>query len=112
MGNAASLFGFVLFAVVASLLLLGALRQVNEWEVGLKFTLGRLTGKVGPGLNVVVPAIQRLVRVDTRIRNRDLPQQQVITADNVTASIDAVIYFKVVDAERATLNVENFELAV
>src|SRR6185369_4163348 len=65
-----------------------------------------------PGLSFVVPRLQKLVRIDTRVRNRDLPQQAVITADNVTAWIDAVIYFKVIDVERATLNVQDYENAV
>jgi regulator of protease activity HflC (stomatin/prohibitin superfamily) len=91
---------------------LRSVRQVNQWEVGLKFTLGKFTGHVAPGLSTVLPIFQRLIRVDTRIRNRDLPRQVVITRDNVTAAIDAVVYYKVVDAEKAALNVENFELAV
>jgi regulator of protease activity HflC (stomatin/prohibitin superfamily) len=80
--------------------------------VALRFTLGKLSGRLEPGLSIVLPGVQRLVRVDTRVRNRDLPYQQVITQDNVTASIDAVIYYKVVDVEKAVLNVENFEAAV
>jgi regulator of protease activity HflC (stomatin/prohibitin superfamily) len=99
-------------AFASAVLLLRSIRQVNQWEVALRFTLGKLSGRVEPGLCVVVPGIQRLMRVDTRIRNRDLPYQQVITQDNVTASIDAVIYYKVVDVEKAVLNVENFEAAV
>ena len=85
---------------------------MNQWEVALKFTLGKLSGRLEPGLQLVFPGLQKMVRIDTRIRNRDLPYQQVITQDNVTASIDAVIYYKVVDAERAILNVENYETAV
>lgn len=99
-------------ALGAALVALRCLRQVNQWETGLKFTLGRLTGKITPGINFVVPGVQQLVRIDMRVRNRDLPQQSVITADNVTAWIDAVIYFKVIDAEKATLNVQNYENAV
>jgi regulator of protease activity HflC (stomatin/prohibitin superfamily) len=99
-------------AVVAAIYLLRSIRQVNQWEVALRFTLGKLSGRLDPGLRLVLPGLQRLVRVDTRIRNRDLPYQQVITQDNVTASIDAVIYYKVVDVEKAVLNVENFEGAV
>jgi len=91
---------------------LGSLRQVNQWETALKFTLGRFSGRAGPGLNFVLPGLQKMMRVDMRVRNRDLPQQAVITADNVTAWIDAVIYFKVVDAEKATLNVQDYEHAV
>jgi regulator of protease activity HflC (stomatin/prohibitin superfamily) len=106
--------------VVAALPLLGAagmlalrsLRQINQWEVGLKFTLGKYTGRMEPGLNMVFPVFQKILRIDTRIRNRDLPSQAVITRDNVTASIDAVVYYKVVDPEKAALSVENFELAV
>jgi hypothetical protein len=65
-----------------------------------------------PGLRVVFPLFQRIVKMDNRVRNRDLPRQMVITRDNVTAAIDAVVYYKVVDAEKAALNVENYELAV
>jgi regulator of protease activity HflC (stomatin/prohibitin superfamily) len=97
---------------VASVFFLRSVRQVNQWETALKFTLGKYSGKMTPGLNVVFPGVQQMVRVDTRVRNRDLPQQAVITADNVTAWIDAVIYYKVIDAEKATLNVENYDLAV
>jgi regulator of protease activity HflC (stomatin/prohibitin superfamily) len=99
-------------ALIAAIYLLRSIRQVNQWEVALRFTLGKLSGRVEPGLRLVWPGIQRLMRVDSRIRNRDLPLQQVITQDNVTASIDAVIYYKVVDVEKAVLNVENFEAAV
>ena len=108
-------FPFVLAfpaALAMGIYALRSIRQVNQWETGLKFTLGKLTGRADPGLNVVLPGLQRLVRIDTRIRNRDLPYQQVITRDNVTAAIDAVIYYKVVDPEKAVLNVENFETAV
>lgn len=107
--------GFVVLAAVGLIgMIIGArsVRQINQWETGLKFTLGKFTGRAGPGLNLVIPGVQRLVRIDTRVRNRDLPQQAVITADNVTAWIDAVIYFKVVDAEKATLNVQDYEHAV
>lgn len=108
-------FPFVLAipaAAVALLYALRSIRQVNQWETALRFTLGKLTGRMEPGLRLVLPGFQRMVRVDTRIRNRDLPYQQVITRDNVTASVDAVIYYKVVDVEKAILNVENFEGAV
>jgi regulator of protease activity HflC (stomatin/prohibitin superfamily) len=99
-------------AIVAVIYFLRSIRQVNQWETALRFTLGKLSGRVDPGLTIVLPGFQRLVRIDTRIRNRDLPYQQVITQDNVTASIDAVIYYKVVDPQKAVLNVENFEAAV
>lgn len=104
-------FGLPLLALVV-LYLLRSLRQIDQWEAGLKFTLGRYSGRLDPGLHVVFPIFQKLIRIDTRTRNRDLPQQMVITRDNVTAMIDAVVYYKVVDPERAALNVENFELAI
>jgi regulator of protease activity HflC (stomatin/prohibitin superfamily) len=93
-------------------LLAASVKQINEWEVGLKFTLGRLSGRMEPGLRLIFPVAQRFARIDKRIRNRDLPRQVVITGDNVTALIDAVVYFKVVDPQKAVLNVENYELAV
>ena len=99
-------------ALIATTYFLRSIRQINQWEVALRFTLGKLGGRLDPGLRLVLPGVQRLVRVDTRIRNRDLTSQQVITKDNVTATIDAVIYYKVVDVEKAVLNVENFEAAV
>ena len=105
-----SILVFVL--LFASITAMRSVRQVNQWETGLKFTLGKFTGLAAPGLNIVIPGVQRLLKIDTRVRNRDLPQQAVITADNVTAWIDAVIYFKVVDVERATLNVQDYENAV
>lgn len=107
-----SLIVMAALAVIGGSLISRSIRQVNQWEVGLKFTLGKFTGRLGPGLNLVIPGLQRMIRVDTRVRNRDLPQQSVITADNVTAWIDAVIYYKVVDAEKATLNVQDYEHAI
>ncbi len=104
-----ALLPFLIFLLV---FISRSLRQVYQWEVALRFTRGRFTGKLQPGLNFVFPLFQRVIRVDTRIRNRDLPPQQVITADNVTALIDAVVYYKVVDAEKATLNVQDFDAAV
>jgi regulator of protease activity HflC (stomatin/prohibitin superfamily) len=95
-----------------AMFLLRSIRQIDQWEVALKFTLGKFAGRMEPGLAMVMPIFQKMVRIDTRIRNRDLPRQMVITRDNVTAAIDAVVYYKVIDPEKAALNVENFELAV
>lgn len=100
------------FVVAAISVLARGIRQVNQWETALKFTMGKFAGTVEPGLTFVVPAFQRMLKIDTRIRNRDLPRQMVITRDNVTAMIDAVVYFKVVDPVKAALNVQDFELAV
>jgi regulator of protease activity HflC (stomatin/prohibitin superfamily) len=91
---------------------LSGLRQINQWEVAVRFTLGRLGAKLGPGPTLYLPGIQSLRRIDMRTRNRDLLRQMVITRDNVTTMIDAVVYFRVTDPEKATLAVENYEAAV
>jgi regulator of protease activity HflC (stomatin/prohibitin superfamily) len=104
---------FILAAVVLLVLLaLLSIKQVNQWETALKFTLGRFAGRAEPGLTLVVPFFQEMKRVDMRTRNRDLLRQMVITRDNVTTMIDAVVYYRVVDGEKATLQVENYEAAV
>jgi regulator of protease activity HflC (stomatin/prohibitin superfamily) len=103
------------FAIALGLLLLYMLlgvKQINQWEVGLKFTLGKFTGRASPGLTLILPFVQALRRVDTRTRNRDLLRQMVITRDNVTTMVDAVVYYRVTDPEKATLAVENYEAAV
>jgi regulator of protease activity HflC (stomatin/prohibitin superfamily) len=96
----------------AALYLLSGLRQINQWEAALRFTLGKLTGRVSPGVTLFLPGIQELRRIDTRMKNRDLLQQMVITRDNVTTMVDAVVYYRVVDPEKATLAVENYETAM
>ncbi|WP_437481464.1 SPFH domain-containing protein [Sorangium sp. So ce1014] len=101
-----------LLAAFAVFYLLSGLRQINQWEVALRFTLGKLTGRVTPGITLYLPGIQELRRIDTRMKNRDLLQQMVITRDNVTTMVDAVVYYRVVDPERATLAVENYETAM
>ena len=98
-------------AFAVAYLLLG-LRQINQWETALRFTLGRFSGRVSPGLTLFFPGIQQLRRIDTRTKNRDLLRQMVITRDNVTTMVDAVVYYRVVDPEKATLAVENYETAV
>jgi regulator of protease activity HflC (stomatin/prohibitin superfamily) len=104
----------VLFALCAAAVayLLSGLRQINQWETALRFTLGRYKGRLQPGLTLFLPGIQQLRRIDTRTKNRDLLRQMVITRDNVTTMVDAVVYYRVVDPEKATLAVENYEAAV
>ena len=104
----------IVLAVAALLLVyaLAGLRQIQQWEVAMLFTFGRFKGKRGAGLYHYWPGIQRILRIDTRTRNRNLPQQMVITRDNVTTRIDAVVYYRVVDPERAALAVEDFEAAM
>lgn len=108
-GALAALFPF---AIMLLALLSRSVRQINQWEVGLKFSLGKFVGRMEPGLHLMIPLITSMMRIDTRIRNRDLPAQMVITSDSVTVMIDAVVYYRVVDPEKAALNVENYELAI
>lgn len=104
----------LMFPVFVALVVLGlaSLRRIHQWEVALRFTFGRYTGKLEPGLRVVIPVLHGIRRVDLRVRNRDVPRQMVITRDNVTTTIDAVVYFRVTNPDRAVLEVEDYETAV
>ena len=105
----------VLLAIVAVLgisTVTSAIKVVNEYERGVKFTFGKFTEVMPPGLGVVVPFVQTWERVDMRVKAVDVPQQESITRDNVTVSINAVIYYKVRNAERAIIEVERYNYAV
>lgn len=93
-------------------LILSFLREVKHYERGVILTMGKHTGTRGAGWSVVVPVFQRMIKVDMRVKAVDVPDQKVITKDNVSASINAVIYYKVSDAAKAVLEVENFYHAV
>ncbi len=104
---------FILVVIVAIvliviLLLLSAIRVVQQYERGVIFVLGRLIGAKGPGLFLVPPFISRMMRVDLRIVTLNVPPQEVITRDNVTIKVTAVLYFYVVDPVAAVVNVMNF----
>ena len=99
-----------IFAVVV--LLLSFLREVKQYERGVVLTMGKFTGIRNPGWSIIVPIFQSMEKVDMRIKAVDVPDQKVITKDNVSASINAVIYYKVSDAAKAVLEVENFRYAV
>ena len=86
----------------------GLIRQVNQYERGILFVMGKYSKMLGPGWHVVIPILNSLKKVDTRTKTVDLPEQEGITADNVSTSISAVLYFKVDDASKAILEVENF----
>ncbi len=94
--------------VILILLLLSAIRIVQQYERGVIFVLGRLIGAKGPGLFLVPPFITRMIKVDLRIVTLTVPPQEVITRDNVTIKVTAVIYFYVVDPAHAVVNVMNF----
>lgn len=92
-------------AVILIFILLSAIRILNEYERGVTFTLGRYTGTKGPGLIIVIPIIQRIVKVDLRTIVLDVPTQDVISRDNVSVKVNAVVYFRVVDPARAIIQV-------
>ena len=91
--------------------LVSAIRVLREYERGVIFLLGRFYRVKGPGLIIVIPLIQQMVRVDLRTIVMDVPSQDVISKDNVSVKVNAVIYFRVVDPQRAIIQVENFDMA-
>jgi len=95
-------------AVIIIFFLAVAIRILREYERGVVFTLGRFTGIKGPGLIIIIPFVQQMVRVDQRTLVLDVPTQDVISHDNVSVKVNAVIYFRVVDAARAVIQVENY----
>jgi regulator of protease activity HflC (stomatin/prohibitin superfamily) len=97
-------FGIVVVVLVA-LLLFSSIRVLNEYERGVAFTLGRFTGIKGPGLILLWPIIQRMIKVDLRMIVLDVPKQDVILRDNVSVKVNAVVYFRVVDPGRAIIQV-------
>lgn len=98
----------IYIVVLLILILAYAIRILREYERGVIFTLGRFTGVKGPGLILLIPFIQRMVRVDLRTIVLDVPSQDVISHDNVSVHVNAVVYFRVVDPEKAIIQVENF----
>ena len=103
---------FWLVLVVAIVVLLAyALRILREYERGVVFQLGRFWKVKGPGLIIVIPGIQQMVRVDLRTVTMDVPSQDVISRDNVSVKVNAVVYFRVVDPEKAIIQVENYLIA-
>ncbi|PIU18679.1 MAG: hypothetical protein COT18_10000 [Elusimicrobia bacterium CG08_land_8_20_14_0_20_59_10] len=98
----------IIFAVI---ILFSSIKVLNEYERGVTLTLGRFTGVKGPGLIILIPGIQQIFRVSTRVVVMDVPPQDVITRDNISVKVNAVIYFRVVNPQSAILNVENFMYA-
>jgi regulator of protease activity HflC (stomatin/prohibitin superfamily) len=103
-----SWFFYFLIAVVVIVLLSAAIKIVQEYERGGVFRLGRWVGLRGPGLVLIIPFIERMRKVDLRVITMDVPQQECITVDNVTVRVDAVIYFRVVEATDAILKVLDY----
>ena len=101
----------VFIIIVAAVVLLSSIRVVNQYERGVVLTLGKFTGVREPGLRLVVPVIQQMTKVDMRTMPIDVPHQEVITRDNVTATVDAVVYFRVVNPEKSVLQNTNYILS-
>jgi regulator of protease activity HflC (stomatin/prohibitin superfamily) len=99
---------YIVIAVLVIAFLYSGIRVMREYERAVVFTLGRFTGVKGPGLIIIIPVIQQMVRVDLRTIVHDVPSQDVISRDNVSVKVNAVIYFRVVDADKAVIQVENF----
>ncbi|HUW45733.1 MAG TPA: slipin family protein [Dehalococcoidia bacterium] len=103
-----NVFIYVVIAIVVLILLSAALKVVREYERGGVFRLGRWVGLRGPGLVVIIPFIENMRKLDLRVITMDVPEQECITLDNVTVRVDAVIYFRVVDAAEAILKVLDY----
>ena len=98
--------------VLVVLLIIASIKQIDEYERGVKFTLGKFTKIMNPGWNLVFPVINSYKKVDIRVRAVDVPEQDAITKDNVSVKINAVLYYSIFDASKAILAVENFNYAV
>ncbi|MBU2264590.1 slipin family protein [Patescibacteria group bacterium] len=93
-------------------LLFVSLKQINQYERGVKFTMGRYTGTIEPGWRIIIPIFQSFKKVDMRVKAVDVPDQKGITRDNVSVMVNAVIYYKVSDAAKAVIEVEDFRYAI
>ncbi|TMJ36529.1 MAG: slipin family protein [Alphaproteobacteria bacterium] len=102
---------YLVLAVIVIMFLTSAIRILREYERGVVFTLGRFTGVKGPGLIILIPFVQQMVRVDLRVVVEDVPPQDVISRDNVSVKVSAVLYFRIVDPERSVIKVEDFRAA-
>ena len=98
--------------IIIGLVLLSSIKQIDEYERGVKFTTGKFSKMMDPGWRLVLPIFQSFKKVDIRTKAVDVPEQEAITKDNVSVKINAVLYYKVFDASKAILAVENFRYAV
>lgn len=102
------MFVYAAALVLVLIFLSSAVKILNEYERGVVFRLGRVIGSKGPGLILLIPAIDKMVKVDLRVVAMDVPPQDVITRDNVSVKVSAVLYFRVIDPNRAIVGVENY----
>lgn len=109
--NLGGLILLVILLAAVALILAAAIKIVTEYERGVIFRLGRLSGVKGPGLILLIPFVDRMVRVDLRVVTLDVPAQEAITRDNVTVKVNAVVYFHVVEPSAAVVRVEDYRRA-
>lgn len=103
-----NLLVYIVIAAAIVAVLSMAIRILREYERGVVFTLGRYTRVAGPGFIILIPFVQQMVKIDLRTFVQDVPSQDVISRDNVSVKVNAVLYFRIVDAEKAILNVEDY----
>lgn len=103
---------YIILIGIIGFILLISIKQINEYERGVKFTLGQYIGIMEPGWRLVIPVFQSYQKVDMRVKAVDVPNQEAITQDNISVSVNAVIYYKISDASKAILEVENFYWAI
>jgi regulator of protease activity HflC (stomatin/prohibitin superfamily) len=101
----------IILTIIVLVFVFSGIKVIDQYERGVVLTLGRYTGMRDPGLTIIVPVFQRMYRVDQRTNTIDIPKQEVITKDNVTVNVDAVVYFRVKSAEKAVLEVANYVYA-
>ncbi|MCI0406557.1 MAG: SPFH domain-containing protein, partial [candidate division Zixibacteria bacterium] len=100
--------GLITIIIIGLFILANAIRILREYERGIIFRLGRLIGSKGPGLILLIPIIDKMVKISLRTVTMDVPSQDVITRDNVSVKVNAVIYFRVIDPSKAVVQVEDF----
>lgn len=103
---------FIIVGLFVLFLILSGLRLINQYERGVVLRFGKYNGTRQPGLNLIIPVFDKMIKVDMRIATMDIPRQEAITKDNVPVGVNAVVYFKVERAEDAVLKVENYSYAV
>ncbi len=101
---------FIIFLLI--IIVISSVKQINQYETGVKFTLGKFSGIMNPGWRLVLPIIQFYKKVDMRTKAVDVPDQEAITKDNISVRVNAVIYYKIYSADKAILNVENYYYAI
>lgn len=102
----------IIIFIIILIIIASSIKQINEYERGIKFTLGKFSKIMNPGWNIVLPIFESYKKVDIRTKAVDVPEQEAITKDNVSIRINAVLYYKIFDASKAIIAVENFNYAV